>query len=516
MFNNFFSVIAFNKISSGKDNILFSNYGETNGAFSGFRFGISMYGYPYIEYYDNNLGPLYFSHTDAINLNMAGITYFGLNSANNFFIGSYSYEDNLVIEQSCNWNASYNISNSAYVGGDPDLVAGKYLSGYINEFVIYETMPFKSFNKALFASGIAYDIIETTTTGVISGQTGILYGDIINIKQYISYISGTGIIFDQSYTGIDYYLPGYQEFLDFNSESFSNYYYSGVSGISFSESLYGVTGIIVSLDSITGYEFYEYDSGYKIEYSIKDISIVLKKPEYLYYAYNGIKVNFDLNSGDIICAFYQQPTGILNIGTNYNFLSYDYISNTYYDNQVSNRIKSLYYNGQYQRYSSGYNNITFDGSKYLSPEDDFLVFNSNIFSNSGNFVEPYYGNNSGESFLIGDLWLGSGNNYILNTGMLSGQYLNNVNFTGSFVFLNGQLLTSGKDYKLPNQILFDIKSGENIISVNKTLPQLKYFQHQIDYNSNNKIYFNDDFIENTTLIWLNGVRLINNTDYIEI
>jgi hypothetical protein len=275
------------------------------------------------------------------------------------------------------------------------------------------------------------------------------------------------------------------------------------------------SGIIVCSENVTGYDFYEYDSGYQIQYEIKNTSIVLKRPQYLFYIYKGISFNFDLNSGDQIQIFYQKPNILLDNRSNYSFIDYDYELNSYRDINAGN-ISGLYYNGQYQRYGSEYSGLFVNGGLYLEPLEDFTTSNNLIFSNQRRFLQPEFFNNSLNSFLVGDLWLGSGINYFIESGASSGHYINGADFSNSLVFLNGQLLISGSAYSLPNQVLIDLESGQNIISVQKInieTEKINYFNQQ---NRIREFYFNDSYIENTALIWLNGIRLINGVDYVEI
>lgn len=516
LLNNFFSMIVFNAMDSGRENTLFSSYGNNDNNYSGFTFGISKYGYPYIKYYDNLLGHTYFSHSEPINSNRLGIYYFGLNSANKFFIGTYSFEDDSVLEESCSWNIDYNISNNIYIGGGSGIDSNKYFSGHLDELLIYENNTFESIDKNILVSGIVYDIVDTVTTGIISGQTGILYGDIISIKECSVLISGqTGILFQQAYTGIEYYVPSYDEFFDFNNESFSNYYYSGFSGQGFKSSVYQTTGETICSNSITGYTFYEYDSGYKIEYEIKNKSIILRRPEYLYYIYNGIKFNFSLLSGDSIYILYQNPNLVINNKTNYKLTNYNYEIDTFVDANAQ-YISGLYFNGQYQRNSTGYTYFLLSGYKYFMPSNDFIINNNFIFSNEKRFLPPEFVDNSLNSYLISDLWLDSGENYFLTTGISSGNALLGANFINSIVFLNGQLLISGEGFEIPNKILFNISSGDNLISVHKINGPFEKYSFKNNIDNQNIIYLNDNFVENSAAIWLNGIRQINGLDYVEI
>lgn len=514
--DSFFCAVAFNEIEKNKNNIIFSSHSDSG--ISGFKFGINSYGYPYIEYYDNSLGKTYFTHSEKINSNGLGAYYFGFNNINNFYIGTYSYEDNQILEESCDWIINYNKSEDCYIGGGPNNKTGDYLSGYLDEFLINENITFNGFDKNLIISGIVFDVIETVTNGIISGQTGILYGDVIVIKACNLFSSGiTGLYLSTEYTGLDYYVPSYEEFIDFNNESFSEYLYSGVSGSAYKEvSNLSQVGNVICSNNYTGYNLFEYDSGYQIEYTIKTTSVVLKKPQYLYYIYDGIETSFNFQSGDIVSIFYQPANIILKEGTNYALTNYDFGLNAYYTN-IANKISGLYYNGQYQRYSTGYKFFIKNGQNYYDPSEDFIPYNNVIYSKNNAYLPSEYINEILKFNLITDLWLDSGSAYILETGILSGQSILGANFENSMIFFNGQLLRSGTEYELPNKILLNIDSGSNVLLVNKLNVPVKSLQ--IDINSNNygnKININDNFIENTSMVWLNGIRIFNSVDYREI
>ena len=139
-----------------------------------------------------------------------------------------------------------------------------------------------------------------------------------------------------------------------------------------------------------------------------------------------------------------------------------------------------------------------------------------MFSNK-DFLEPIYLNDELRSFISTDLWLESGKKIITLTGITSGQNLNGESFENSLIFLNGQLLSSGIDYSLPNKFLLNVESGDNIIFI-KTLDYFnkKPYYYNNYLNNNSLIYLNDNFIENSSVVWLNGVRVIKDIDYIEI
>jgi hypothetical protein len=514
--NSIFYAVAVESMATGKENILYSSLGCNGNDCSGYKVSIAKNGYPYIEYKDVNLGTKYFSYSKPISSNDSFVLFFGLDTLNNLFLGIYSNEENAVIEESCPWIANFNNSNSAYFGGNPSHEQEKYFSGSIKEIIACENSAFKSFDKNIIFSGIVYELGESVVTGIISGQTGILYGDVIEIKSCYLGISGnSGITNSQVYSGVEYYVPTYQEFIDFNNESFSNYYYSGVTGEFYQSSYFETSGIIICSETVTGYEFYEYDSGYKIEYEIKTLSTFLNNLRYLYPARNGIQFNFNLNSGDTICAIYQPITNLIKNGSNYNILTFDNQLYAYYDRDNISKISGLYFNGQYHRYSTGYQS-SFNGINYnISADNDFVILNDYIFSNNKTYLPPEFSNDQ-YSHLLADLWAGSGINNVSQTGIASGQLVNGLNFSNSLVFLNGQLLTSGIDYQLPSKIMISANSGYNIISV----VYLDLFNKNSIININNSntrfIPLNENFIEKSLMVWINGVRAINGTDYTEI
>jgi hypothetical protein len=514
--NNFFSIVAFRNIATGKENFIFSSIGDYNNTYSGFSFGISIYGYPYIKYYDNYFGETYFSYSETINSNRMGILFFGINSSEKFFIGSYSYQDNRILEEYTNWSINWNRSNNSYIGGGPNVDSVDLFSGQIDAIGFHENTIGQDIDKLFFVSGLVYDVIESTITGTISGQTGTLFGDIISVNVCSLGFSGGAAIFSGLYTGLEYFVPSYDEFFDFNNESFSQYIYSGASGTGYSEAITQFSEIVVCSQNTTGFEFYEYDSGYQIQYEIKNISTILKNPEYLYYIYNGIKFNFGLQSGDIISIIYESPSGYFEQKSNINILNYDYSKDAYVLNNGLNKISGLYYNGQHKTATSIYYPFLNGEIIEYFVSGDFASIDGFIFSNK-EFLQPAYLNNDMRSFITTDLWLESGKKIINLTGIVSGQDLNGESFENSLIFLNGQLLSSGLDYSLPNKLLLNVESGENIIFIKN----LDYFNNKPYYyynylNENNLIYLNDHFIENSSNVWLNGIRMIKDIDYIEL
>jgi hypothetical protein len=514
--NNFFSVVAFKNIATGKENIIFSSLSNDNSIYSGFSFGISIYGHPYIKYYDDYLGETYFSHSEKINSNRMGVLFFGINNTDKFFIGSYSYQDDQVLEEYANWEINWNRSNSSYIGGGPSIDSVDLFSGQVDSIAFHENAIGQDINKLFFISGLVYDITESTITGIVSGQTGILFGDIISVNICSMGFSGGAAISSGLYTGLEYFVPSYDEFFDFNNESFSQYLYSGVSGTGYSETIIPFSEIVVCSQNVTGFEFYEYDSGYQIQYEIRNVSTILKNPEYLYYIYNGIQFNFDLQSGDRAVILYESSSGFFGQKSNFNILSYDYTKNAYILNESMPKISGLYYNGQHKTSTDIYDAFQDGRSIGYSVSGDFAVIDNFIFSNK-DFLEPIYLNDELRSFISTDLWLESGKKIIDLTGITSGQNLNGESFENSLIFLNGQLLSSGIDYSLPNKFLLNVESGNNIIFI-KTLDYFnkKPYYYNNYLNNNSLIYLNDNFIENSSAVWLNGVRMIKDIDYIEI
>lgn len=514
LLNNFYGAVAFNDIQNNKENIIFSSLNNSGGSFSGFNFGININGYPYIKYYDNNLGETYFSHSEKINSNKAGMLFFGINNEK-FFIGSYSYEDKIVLEESIGWNINWERSNDKYIGGGANINSSHLFSGHIDTICFHENGVGQNIDKEIIVSGTVYDLVESSITGTISGQTGTLFGNIISVNICTIGVSGGNVTYSGLYTGTEYFVPTYTEFFDFNNESFSQYIYSGVSGTGYSSLLIPKNEIVICANTETGFEYYEYDSGYQIQYEIKNISTVLKKPEYLYYVYNGIQFNFELQSGDSIVIFYESPTGTFNKKSNFDIIKYNYVNNTYIIDSDINDISGIYYNGQLEAASKEYSEYQSGQYVNYTSSGDFTIVNNYIFSNN-EFKPPSYSDNKFYSYLVADAWLKYGRKITIHTGLQSGQQLNGENFSNSIVFLNGQNLISGIDYELPNKFLINIPSGENNIFINN----LDYFDKKIYYynyiNGNSIIYLNDNFVENSEVVWMNGVRMTKNIDYIEI
>ena len=478
------------------DNVFIAN----SDYISGVNFGINYAGYPYLEYYHKLYGPVIICHTSRANT--TGVVNFSIDESNLVSVGLFDAESSSFQKILNSFDtADVKKSNEYYIGGSPNLETGRFLSADISEIFIYNPNYINSnIFENEFLSVMTYSIASSTVTGIISGQTGVLNGDIIKINQCSAQISGvlTGVVLA---TGSGEYFATHDSFLDFNNEVFNNFvqkiytgYFSGYSTGEFS--------FLVCSDTITGKNTLEFESGYLIQYSITNTSASLTKPEYIYDYHNQISLLFNLDKSDILSIY-----GYSGLSSEINFFNIYYINadNSYgYDSEIGENFSGLYYNGQLQTRSSEYLEIIQSGNIAYEPSRDYLISGNKIFSNSK------YGKIEENNSLI-DFWP---NSAIVITGKLnSGEQIFGINFSNSLVYFNGQLLNSGIDYSGQNTILRNIDSGYNILTLQENYLGL---QNNTVVNSSGSVFsvpFN--FNKKMSLVWLNGQRLHIDRDYVE-
>lgn len=491
-----FSFIFAYKLNDKSDNIFVAN----SNFISGINFGINYAGYPYLEYYHKLYGPITICHTSKAN--KTGIIHFSIEDGASASIGLFDSESNSFKKILNPIDINVKKSNDYYIGGSPNLDSGRFLSANISELFIYNPDYINSaFFENEFVSGIVCSVNSETITGIVTGQTGVLNGDIIEIKQCSAMTSGllSEIILS---TGNGEYFATHESFIDFNDEIFNKFiqkyltgYFSGYSGSQIE---------FLNCSSIfTGKNIYEYDSGYSIEYSITNKFANLARPEYLYNFYNSISLFFDIDDKNIL-SIYGYSGSYHKI--NFDQLYYINADGSYgYDNIFGENFSGLYYNGQLQTKSAEYLENIQSGNINFIPQKDYFISGNKIYSNL------FYGKNDSNSIFI-DFWPHS--NFIITGGIISGQALSSVDFNNSLVYLNGQLLTSGQDYIAPNLILRNIDTGYNIIAWQENTLN---FQFSIIKNiSGSTFSLPFDFNKKTSMVWLNGQRLSLDRDYFEI
>lgn len=490
------SLIFAYELSGDGDNIFVAN----SDYISGINFGINSAKYPYLEYYHKIYGPVTVCYNYQVN--DIGIVNFSINDANNILIGVFDLENNSFVNIVEHIDVNYvQKSNLYYIGGSPSINTGRFLSAKIPEIFIYNPDYASSdLSQNQFISGIVCSIIKNTVTGIVSGQTGVLYGDVIEVRECSILVSGTLTDIVLS-TGSGEYFATHSSFLDFNDEIFNEFTQEIMTGY-FSGYSTGEISYLSCPNTITGRNIFEYESGYILEYSLINNSILLSRPQYLYNYHNKISLPFPIDSNDILTVYaysgYDPKINFLNIYYNNSDNSYGY------DNALGENFSGLYYNGQLQERSSGYLEIINNGSIKYEPLKDYFISGNRILSNEN------YGRIEDNSLVI-DFWPYS--NSIITGNINSGQLILSVNFNNSLVYLNGQLLNSGIDYSGVNKILRNIDSGYNIITTQPNI--LNFDQKIITGVSGYEFILPFNFNKNMSLVWLNGQRLTVNKDYFE-
>jgi hypothetical protein len=484
------------ELNESGDNIFIGNSNNI----SGINFGINHAKYPYLEYNHKIYGPV----TVCYNYQVAntGIINFSINDSNSASIGVFDIEDNNFkrIIQSLDVN-NVKKSNLYYIGGHPDLPYNRFLSAKIPEIFIYNPDYFSSeISQNQFISGLVCSVAKNIITGIVSGQTGILYGDIIEVKECSVEISGvlTDIILS---TGSGEYFATYDSFLDFNNETFNTFTQQILTGYYYGYAT-GEVSYLNCSNIITGKNNFEYESGYVFEYSLISNSVSINKPEYLYNFYKKISLSFDIDNDDVLTVYgysgYDPRINFINLFYNNSNDSYGYA------NIIGDDFSGLYYNGILQKKSTGYSEVIQNGLIEYLPSDDYFISGTQVLNNKN------YGKLEENNSLI-DFWPYS---YSIITGQInSGQTISNLNFNNSLIYLNGQLLNSGIDYSGVNKILINIDSGYNVITVQQNI--LNFYQQVITGKSGFEFVMPFNFNKNMSLVWLNGQRLYLNKDYFE-
>jgi hypothetical protein len=489
-------IFAYKLGNEKSDNVFFANYNYD----SGVNFGINYAGYPYFEYAHKIYGPVTVCHN--LKANKTGVVSFSINGSNSISMGLFDPESNSFQKVFAPLDENFKKSNNYYIGGVQNLPSGRFLSAEVAEIFIYNSDYLSSsIFENEFVSGIVSSISSNTITGAVSGQTGILNGDIIKITQCSAQASGVlnEIILS---TGSGEYFATHESFLDFNNEIFNQFsqkvftgYFLGYSS---GQNLFSLCSSV-----FTGTNVFEYDSGYYIEYSITNNSAFVSRPEYIYSYQNAISLSFNIDSGDILSIY-----GYSGIDARINFTNLYYINadNSYgYDSIIGEDFSGLYYNGQLQTRSSGYEELIQGGNIDYMPSEDYFISGNKIFSNSN------YGFINQNNSLI-DFWPKS---ELLITGQInSGNNISSLDFNNSFVFLNGQLLNSGIDYSGSNTILRNISGNYNVLTVQKNI--LGFSAYSIKNTSGSYFSVPFNFNKKTSMIWLNGQRLYIGFDYQEV
>lgn len=483
---------------SGKNNIFISSFGNSNQNYSGVNFGISPFGFPYIEYYDKIYGPITMCHN--YKAPKTGIFYCEI-SPINYAVGVYDPVNkniNKSITQFSNINAEY--SNNYILGSGLNFENSKnYLNAKISDIFIYDMSIFNNkFYEDAFISGISVNLTDQITIGTISGTTGIIDSEIVELTECYIQKQTTGIFVPIITSGR--YFASFQEFLDFNTEKYNKFTQYGQNT---ADSGFLFQSINVNVcKTVTGINTYQYESGYVIQYKI--INKISSDIDYKYLTdyIDYIFLNSDIDKNDKLFIL-----GASNYNGNIGFSNFIFENgNKRFDTNFTsaNNLSGYYYNGQLQIKDQSYSTAISGGNIYYYPSKDYFSSGKYIYTNNPAFELS-------SSYILIDAW--PDQKYIITGNVSSGSVISDINLNNKLCFLNGQLLTSGIDYK-NNQMLINIPSGYNIISTNDLAN--KDFKIKTIINSSGKLFNVNNIARQTSSVWLNGVRLMNNNDYIEL
>jgi hypothetical protein len=497
--NNFMCIFGYDLNDISNNNIFLSSAGENNNIYSGINFGINGAGWPYVEYYDELLGPVSLCHNEKAS--KTGIFYLEI-APTYTAVGIYNQKINRISKSYLEYNNAEQIySNNFKLGSGIDFDKSPVIfNGKISEIIICDGAVFnKEFIEKSFISGLSIELVDQVTTGIISGQTGIINGDIIELNKCLISTQSSGVYVNTYESG--QFFATFQDFLDFNNELYYEFSQqsSFITGSGFVN-----TGIaLYTCETITGMNFYEFESGYIFEYKITN-----KIPNHVNFKYlnsniNSIYLRNKIDKHDTLFILGDKNPNEL-IGNNNYILEKD--SSNIYFNFINLQfdISGLYLNGQIQTYDKNYSIDVISGIKIYTPEKDYFT--------SGNLLYTNYNYNDLEASIISaDLW--SHQSYITTGGIASGTVLPSINTSKKLVFLNGQLLNSGVEYS-GSKILFNIPSGYNVMSFidisNKDYVQYKFT------NTSGNLFEAPNISKQTSMVWLNGIRLQKEEDYIEM
>jgi hypothetical protein len=447
----------------------------------GFEVGLTANNNLYFEYFTPS-GPKVFTHNADLSDNSSVFLNFSQNSLGfgnfNFVTNSCNFT-NIAIDS----NYLYN-PNNLYIGYNPESYNfynnNQPFFGNLNSFIITSKRLFENEIKNIH-TGYVYDTYASGTNEVTSqiftGVTGYRYG-----------VTGTKLVitgYQKTATGVIYDPWGFQN-------------------IGYSTSpLYGYQDLFGEI-KLTG-EYVLYSSG--------NSKLFLVKNQNSYYNYNKqiIKFTSQKTNEDLIdiCLI----TGNLNqinkknLLLNKNRLDYRF----YVQNQIFDEVSpiSVFVNGQLQTSGQIINlDNQYDSDLSRIIEDDYGIYNGgvvfyNIYDQYSDSI--FLDINSGQTDCI--------KNFSITGGTRSFSSIFNKN-----IFFNGQKLVSGIHFVETNPGIITI-SGTNFIFTG-TSGNLCFVPKNYDYfntMSGSSIFnSNAKFFQNSSEIYINGIRQTNIDDYIEL
>lgn len=410
-----------------------------------------------------------YNYTLPKELSNRDLVYFSINQHQYVNLGIFNVASNTFFNQLIDLGDKTLNTDSVYIGGEFNNQNTTGFFGTINNAILFSQPVFNMNNCASCYFSTGYTVNNNTVTVQIPQITGFTYSGISQTITSTGLSSGTINKTNGSGIGIEY----------INSIT------SGITSGLIAIPLYGTTGFNISQPSYTFY---------------KDTGII--------NGYNSNIVNFTvpLQSGDVLEAYsYYYPIPF--IGTQ--LLGYD-ISNI-------NGLMQLMSNGVAETLNVDYQIVRNKVSGFY-PGD---ILNYDIINSQS--VTVYF------SGAFDNIFTGSKSNTILNVTGVSGVCFNNNHYPnfGYDVFLNGQKLISGYEYKVLNtgtSGFYVSVSGFELLTVDGTgidyaeigfIPQFNNFIYCLSGVTSDTPSFSgiSGFSEQ---IWVNGIRQVEGIDYITV
>jgi hypothetical protein len=486
--------ILISTLYTGKDSVYGNYYG-------GYEFGVTANNYLYFRYYDKNNGLNVY--TSKNRMSSKSLVYLSIDNDTASF-GSYDYFYRTTSVERSFIDSRFIFSPSGfYIGYNPN--GPKIYSnvspfnGYIDELVV-------------FSPSIGSSYIDIIASGFVNNYSGTITGN-YNLSGLFSGVTGASSVLTGFYTEI----TGYSVvFTGLVTDYFGNQY-SGTQVIPLTVSSSGYIDI-----NNTGYSPYATGDIYYQDIYIQDDTYIKT------FAKNSINLICPVYSGDNISINLPNQ---LNLVQNKNFnLNYDYISRSFYSNELTSlpNISTIpVVNGLSQ--SSGYSSIT--GSFYLSginiSSDYFITNDSQIYFLNNYDTKKYSSQIISAYGVTGryDSSLFISNFNLRNVANSFGVYVLPWNAYDYNIFYNGQRLISGIDNTVNISAHYGLTgTGASIYfrtgsifdySTGQLFATPKNYKAEITGNS--QVFLNiNNYADNSSEIYKNGIRLFPDNDYIEI
>ena len=394
------------------------------------------------------------------------LVYFSINQHQYINLGVFNVADNVFYSQKIDLGNNLLNTDDVYIGGEFNHSEGTGFYGIINSMVLFNRSISDINNCANCFFTTGYSVSSNISTIQIPQITGFVYSGLSATITSTSLVSGIINKVDGTPVNVEY----------INSSI------TGITSGLIALPLYGTTGVDISQPYTTFY---------------KDTGILN------YYNSSTIDFTLSLESGDVLEAYsYYFP--VPNIGIQ--LIGYD-VSNV-------NGIMQIVSNGLDETLNVDYQIVRNQVSGFY-PGD---ILNYDLLNSQS--VTVYF------SGAFDNVFTGSMANTILNITGVSGICYGNVNYPdfGYDVFLNGQKLISGYEYKVLNtgtSGFYVSVSGFELWTPNGTgidyseigfIPQFDNFIYLLSGVTNTENSLNS-IIGFSPQIWINGIRQAEGVDY---